>query len=269
MAWSLIRKKAAPAPPRLISRERAEQLLARYKGRVPCPPLSYATVEDYCDSVDHLPEITGLQGDLKDVQRPWTAKAILGLLQPGATLVEIGAGRPEVAQLLTDCGYHVIAVDPYEGAGNGPTEFEVYRNQYPAVDIRKTYYDEALDIPPVDAVYSISTLEHVPDLRPIFRAIRKHLKPGGLSLHCVDIVVEGKEYEHHHEVARQMMRFHGPNAGGGWPELMDRASRDLEAYFLGPSGHQLWRHKTPYSDFPFRKVLSLQVHARAGELNPE
>ena len=38
-----------------------------------CPVgLSYATVRDYCESVDDLPQIAPTDGDLKNVQRPWT-----------------------------------------------------------------------------------------------------------------------------------------------------------------------------------------------------
>jgi SAM-dependent methyltransferase len=248
---------------RSLTPNRIQELLKRYRSLEAPAPYGYATVEDYCDSVDHLPEITGLQGDLKDVQRPWTAKTLLTLVKPGSTLIEIGAGRPDVAQFLVDCGYQVIAVDPYEGAGNGPTEYEAYKQHYPRVKIVKRLFEETLDLPKVDAIYSISTLEHVPDLKPVFRAIVKHLKPGGLSLHCVDVVTEGDLFEYHHQVARNMLAFH---SGPAWEPLLDRANKDLETYWLGPSGHQLWRNKTPYKDFPFRKVLSLQTYARTPDL---
>ncbi|HXM32799.1 MAG TPA: hypothetical protein VN921_04030, partial [Chthoniobacterales bacterium] len=52
--------------------------------------ISYATVRDYCQSVDLLPEITGIDGDLKNVQRPWALKAVLGCVPPPARLLEIG-----------------------------------------------------------------------------------------------------------------------------------------------------------------------------------
>jgi 2-polyprenyl-3-methyl-5-hydroxy-6-metoxy-1,4-benzoquinol methylase len=249
---------------RPLTSTRARELVSRYRDRTAPPPYSYATVEDFCDSVDNLPQLTGLQGDLKDVQRPWTAKALLNLVAPGSTLIEIGAGRPEVAQLLADCGYNVIAVDPYEGAGHGPTEYEAYKQHYPRVKIVKRLFEESLDLPQADAIYSISTLEHLPDLQPVFRAIVKHLKPGGLSLHSVDIVTQGNAADWHHQLARNTLAFHG--AGDVWDSLLEQANRDLETYWLGPSGHQLWRGKTPYKDFPFRKVLSLQTHARTPDL---
>ena len=43
----------------------------------PVAPLGYGTVRDYCDSFDHLGPLATLNGDLKDLQRPWMLKAIL------------------------------------------------------------------------------------------------------------------------------------------------------------------------------------------------
>ena len=53
---------------------------------------SYATVRDYCESRDELPQITPTDGDLKNVQRPWAVKAILANLTPPARVLEIGGG---------------------------------------------------------------------------------------------------------------------------------------------------------------------------------
>jgi len=260
--------QSAPASDAILSPERARQVEQRYRNpAAPPAKVSYATVADYCDSVDHLPEITGLRGDLKDVQRPWAVKMILALVPPGATLVEIGAGMPDVAQVLVDCGYRVMAVDPYEGAGNGPTEYEAYKARFPRVDIRRQLFDETLRLAePVDAVYSISTLEHIDDLTPVFRAIRKFLKPAtGLSIHCIDVVTRGMDDAYHLRQAAQLLRLHG-QPEGAWDTLMHQANQDLETYFLGPSGHQLWRATTPYEKFPYRKVLSLQSYARTSDL---
>jgi 2-polyprenyl-3-methyl-5-hydroxy-6-metoxy-1,4-benzoquinol methylase len=256
-----------PAPEAILPPDRARAVEQRYRNQKPPARISYATVADFCDSVDHLPEITGRQGDLKDVQRPWAVKMILALVPRGATLVEIGAGMPDVAQALVDCGYRVIAVDPYEGAGNGPTEYEAYKARFPRVDIRRQLFDETLDLTaPVDAVYSISTLEHIDDLEPVFRAIRKFLKPEtGLSVHCMDVVTRGMDDAYHLRQAAQLLHLHG-EPGGAWDALLQQANQDLETYFLGPSGHQLWRGATPYEKFPYRKVLSLQSYARTPDL---
>ena len=38
---------------------------------------------------------------MKDVQRPWALKAVVGSVPPGRRLLEIGAGEPIVAELLS------------------------------------------------------------------------------------------------------------------------------------------------------------------------
>ena len=84
------------------------------------PNLSYATVREFCDGADHLPQICHFNGDLKDAQRPWMIKAIVATIPPGGKLIEIGGGVPLVAGALAELGYQVTLVDPYEGGGNGP-----------------------------------------------------------------------------------------------------------------------------------------------------
>ena len=110
-------------------------LIERYAGKFPVEPLAYGTVRDYCDSCDHLPRLSTLQNDLKDLQRPWTVKAALGLLPPGSRLLEIGAGQPLVAALLAELGYDVTVIDPYDGSGRGPTEVENFMQLYPNIRI--------------------------------------------------------------------------------------------------------------------------------------
>ena len=83
------------------------------------------------DSFEHVKPLARAQGDLKDVQRPWTLKAILGSVPRGGRLLEIGAGHPYVAELLARLGYEVWIVDPYDGSGNGPVEYETFRAACP------------------------------------------------------------------------------------------------------------------------------------------
>jgi len=68
------------------------QIRERYRN-YPCETLSYATVRDFCDSADHMPQILRFNSDLKDVQRPWAVKTILGNVASGSTLIEIGGGE--------------------------------------------------------------------------------------------------------------------------------------------------------------------------------
>jgi hypothetical protein len=45
-------------------------------------------------------------------------------------------------------------------------------------------------------------------------------------------------------------------------ELLQCLRSDVEAFFLSPQGHHNWRGGRDYSDFPFRKVVSIQTIAR-------
>src|SRR5687767_3105883 len=104
--------------PRLKNAEVTAALLKRF--RTPgCPSgTSYATVRDYCESLDEIPQITAMDGDLKNVQRPWAVKTILAHVPPPARLLEIGGGEPIVSGFLAELGYDVTLVDPYDGFGN-------------------------------------------------------------------------------------------------------------------------------------------------------
>src|SRR5256885_14439303 len=141
---------------------------------------SYATVRDYCESLDELPQITALDGDLKNVQRPWAVKTILANLPPPARLLEIGGGEPIVSGFLSELGYDVTLIDPYDGFGNGPTDYDRYVQQFPHVNIVREYFRPELSglaVKSFDAIFSISVLEHMsPDgLASCFDAIRKFL----------------------------------------------------------------------------------------------
>jgi glycosyltransferase involved in cell wall biosynthesis len=239
------------------------------------PALSFATVRDYCDSTEHLKFLCTMN-DLKDVQRPWMVKALIGEQKPGGSILEIGAGEPAVASVIQSLGWKVTACDPYDGSGHGPTEFEHYRKLYPRVKIVRAAFDPAVAEPmrgQLDAVYSISVLEHVQgeSLEKAFAAIEMALKPGGLSVHCADTVVQGNGTEFHIEQMARILQFQKRLGGedDGWDgclnavqDLCAAAMTDLEAFFLGPQGHNLWRGAMTYETFPFRKVISVQFVSR-------
>jgi glycosyltransferase involved in cell wall biosynthesis len=252
----------------------AMNLVKRYS-ETRFPALSYATVRDYCDSSDHLKFLCTMN-DLKDVQRPWTVKALIGELKPGGAILEIGAGEPAVASVMQSLGWKVTACDPYDGSGRGPTEYEQYRKAYPNVKIVRGVFNPSVAQPmrgQLDGVYSISVLEHVQgeDLEKAFAAIEMALKPGGLSVHCADTVVQGAGTEFHFEQMARILQFQKRLAGedDGWDaclrgvqEVCAAAMTDLETFFLGPQGHNLWRGATAYEVFPFRKVISVQFVGR-------
>ena len=247
-------------------------MIARYGGKFPVESVGYGTVRDYCDSCDHLPWLSTLQHDLKDLQRPWTVKAALGLLPSGSRLLEIGAGQPIVAAILAELGYSVTVIDPYDGSGGGPTQFEDFVQAYPKVGIIRSQFQP--EVPELkhqrfDAIYSISVLEHVPEptLRVLFQAISAHLESHGRSFHSVDCVTAGNGAEYHFEQCLRIVNYQCEIAGERsiernlLAELFDKANGDVETCYLSAAGHNLWRANTPYEMFPFRKVLSFQTEA--------
>ncbi|MGD0768125.1 MAG: glycosyltransferase [Tepidisphaeraceae bacterium] len=266
----------------------ASNLFNRY-AQIKFPPLSYATVRDYCDSADNLKFLCTMN-DLKDVQRPWTAKALIGQLKPGGTILEIGAGEPLVASLLQSLGWNVVVCDPYDGSGHGPTDYGRYVKAYPNLRIIRSRFDQSVaDVEgfastvegfastpmrgQLDAVYSISVLGHLPaaDLEKAFAGIDAALKPGGLSLHCADAVLQGDGAEFHLEQMARIQQFQNRLAGADadWDrclrsihDLFAAAMQDLDTFFLGPQGHNQWRGSQPSEKFPFRKCISVQFVAR-------
>lgn len=245
-----------------------DAILSRYTN-ASLPVLSYATVRDFCDSADHLHKLMLFNGDLKDVQRPWALKAILASVPAGSKIIEIGAGEPLVASALAELGYDVTVVDPYEGAGNGPVEYEHYVRKFKNVSIIKDVFGANLPFEPAsfDAVYSISVIEHIPpeNLPNLFAAIKMFLRPGGYSIHCADSVIEGNDTEFHHNQLKIILREQSKLMNSSvepdessYDRLLVQLRDDLETFYLSALGHHVWRGGISYDLFPFRKVISVQ-----------
>jgi SAM-dependent methyltransferase len=240
--------------------ERLAALRRRYS--IVPPALSVGTVRDFCDSLDHLAELAALQNDMKDLQRPWMFKTILSVAPPGARLLEIGAGEPHVAQLLAACGCEVWAVDPYDGSGRGPTEFEAFRSRYPQLKIIRAQFGTHLTDIPADAfdcVYSISVLEHIPhpNLADVIAASRRCLRPGGFHVHAVDHVYKGNGSTYHLqtlELIRRELRLEA----AALQRVLAMVENDPDVYFLSAEAHNRWRGATSYDEFPMRRCLSVQ-----------
>lgn len=246
---------------RFFDAERRAELAARYKDFF-VPHISMGTVRDYCDSADNLGPLSSYQGDLKDLQRCWILKALLASCSPGAKLVEIGAGEPIVAGLLSRFGYDVTVVDPYDGCGNGPTELETFRAQYPDIRFKVEYLGPNTDFggERFDAFYSISVLEHVPldSLDGVFDAIRRACNRKAVMLHAVDHVLRGAGSEYHVRMLAKVANNCGVPASELW-ELLGSAEEDVETYFLSAEAHNRWRGEKPYDTFPMRRCISVQI----------
>jgi SAM-dependent methyltransferase/glycosyltransferase involved in cell wall biosynthesis len=274
--WPLGRPARAPRWSRMDITT-LEAAASRYAGCFPVSALSYATVQDFCDSYDHLQALATETRDLKDCQRPWTFKAILGTVPYGGRLLEIGAGEPIVAELLSCLGYDVSVVDPYEssgngllacneGSGNGLLEYERFRKQYPEIHILRQWFTEdigAFDPGTFDCIYSISVLEHIPTpgLMGVFQAIHRLLKPAGHSIHAVDHVVRGAASVWHKTHAARVLTLSGFSQEQ-FEALDGRLARDPETYYLPAESHNTGRGPRPSSEFPTLAVAGLQICTR-------
>lgn len=250
----------------------AAEIVQRYSGGDTVRTGSYATVADFCDSADHLRGVTGLDGDLKNVQRPWAVKTLLRCIPPPARLLEIGGGQPIVSDFLQQLGYETTLVDPYDGFGNGPTEYEKYRRAFPNVRIIPAYFEAGmlqLRGEQFDGIFSISVLEHLTSelARTCFAAIAEFLRPGGYSIHCFDFILQGIGHEHDCANAERLLNLNAalvPEPPPGLSDVLQELRGDVETFFLSPQGHHHWRGGKAYAEFPFRKVVSLQTIAQRG-----
>jgi SAM-dependent methyltransferase len=222
------------------------------------------------DSFEHLNPLATAQGDLKDVQRPWALKTILGSVRPGGRLLEIGGGQPYVADMLARLGYEVWLVDPYDGSGNGPIEFEAFRAACPDVRfVRALFSDRLTEIPEAsfDCVYSISVLEHVDytGLNGVLEGMKRCLTSSGRSIHAVDHVHRGRGAEAHLAKLRYLTSRLGI-AEADLALALDELSHDTETYYLSAESHNRWRGDTPYAEFPMRVCVSVQTATAADDL---
>jgi glycosyltransferase involved in cell wall biosynthesis/ubiquinone/menaquinone biosynthesis C-methylase UbiE len=237
---------------------------------LPVKGLSYATVRDYCDSVDHLGPLARRNGDLKDSQRPWVFKAILSRVHEQGRLLEIGAGEPIVADLLQRLGHEVWIVDPYDGSGNGPTGYDTYRKRYPNLKfIRSQFNGDLRNFAErsVDCIYSISVLEHVTPaaMGGVFTGLRRFLKPNGVTIHAIDHVHKGNGAEEHLIHLRRWVAGFGFQLGQ-LDRLFMSMIEDTDTYYLSAESHNRWRASVPYELFPMRVCVSIQVVAETKAL---
>ena len=244
--------------------DRLWELEDRYRGAFEVEPLSYGTVRDLADSRDHFAGLARASADMKDLQRCWMVKAVLGNVERGGRLVEIGAGEPLVADLLSRLGQEVIVVDPYDGSGNGPVEFERYRSAYPDLTFVRERFPPSAGLPDeVACVYSVSVLEHVPaeQIGAVVEAARGLVARDGCSIHAIDHVVTGWGAEAHLERLEEIVRRSGLEVDD-LHRTLGRLREDAEAYFVSAEAHERWRGALPYDDYPMRRIASIGLAGR-------
>jgi hypothetical protein len=243
----------------LLPLDRLWELEDRYRGSFKSEPLSYGTVRDFADSLDHLGHLARTNGDMKDLQRCWVLKAILGSVQHGAHLIEIGAGEPLVADLLTKLGHFVTVVDPYDGSSQGPREFEEFRSAHPDVEFIRERFPPSAALPAdVACVFSVSVLEHIDrdDIADVIGAAAELVTPGGCSIHAIDHVVAGWGADAHLERLEEIVHHSGLDVDR-LHELIEELRADPDAYFVSAEAHERWRGALPYDDYPMRRIASI------------
>jgi hypothetical protein len=246
----------------------AEQLwtLPELYGDYAIEPIGYGTVRDYADSTANLPGLAAASADMKNLQRCWAVKAVLGNVERGGRLVEIGAGEPLVAGLLTRLGYRVTIVDPYDGSGNGPREYAEFTKAYPDVEIIRDQFPPATALRgDVDCVYSISVLEHVPlDAIDAVVAGAEGLvrRTGGCSIHAVDHVLAGWGADSHREGLDRIVAAMGLSAGE-LAATIEAMELDPDTYLVSAEAHNQWRGALDYDAYPMRRIGSVQLFGQA------
>jgi hypothetical protein len=252
------------APTRTVSPHRLWELEDRYRGTFEVDPVSYGTVRDWADSVDHFDGLARASFDMKNLQRCWMVKAVLGNAEPGGRLLEIGAGEPLVADLLSRLGYRVTVVDPYDGSGQGPREYEAFRRSYPEITFIRERFPPGQELDPgFAAVYSISVLEHIPTgaVGEAMAAAADLLSPGGCSVHAIDHVVAGWGSDEHLERLEEIVRRSGGSVAY-LHELIGRLEVDPETYLVSAEAHERWRGSLPYDEYPMRRIASVNLFSR-------
>lgn len=234
---------------------------ARYQTFKPSK-MSVASVSDFCDSMDYLQSFATIAGDIKDVQRPWMIKAILGSVPAGGKLLEVGAGEPFVADFLSRCGYEVTIIDPYDGSGQGPTEFEAFRARFEHIKFIRANFGgnlPSLQEASYDAIYSISVLEHIPSeiVPSVCHGINQYCRAGGISVHAIDHVLKGAG-DHEHLEKLLIYAEHLGLRRSDLITLLQDCADDPETYLLSAEGHNRWRGSLDYQSFPMRRVISVQ-----------
>ncbi len=116
--------------------------------------------------------------ELPDDPEPWAWERrralLLGELQPGERVLDLGCGAGRFVAALRQAGADAIGVDLAEGA------LERARRNVPGADFSPT--TEPIPDSSVDLVWCSEVIEHVPDTAALLSEARRVLKTGGRIL---------------------------------------------------------------------------------------
>jgi glycosyltransferase involved in cell wall biosynthesis/ubiquinone/menaquinone biosynthesis C-methylase UbiE len=139
---------------------------------------------------------------LKRYQDPLVFSFIKHEILKGSRILEIGGGKSRLSTVLKN-DYEYWNLDRLSGEANfdytskglGKGPLTIDSSGCRLVKDYIGYFNKNLPDNYFDFVFSISVLEHVPDDNPVYlmdvkNDINRVLKPGGLSLHCFDIIIK-------------------------------------------------------------------------------
>jgi SAM-dependent methyltransferase len=114
--------------------------------------------------------------DFLNLLRTWEIEEIARRLPAGARVLEIGAGTGRQALELRKRGFEVEAIEI-------PDSNYTQDRLFPITD----YDGRQIPFPDgsFDVVFSSNVLEHVRELEPLQREVRRVLRPGGICLHIL------------------------------------------------------------------------------------
>jgi 2-polyprenyl-3-methyl-5-hydroxy-6-metoxy-1,4-benzoquinol methylase len=155
-----------------------------------------------------------------DVQR---LKILARTVSPGATLLDVGAGRGRFVAAAANAGYRASGIEPSDrGAGAARAL---------GADVNQAGIEDAVMLPgSLDAVTLWHVLEHVDDPAAALRRIASWLRPGGTLLVGVPNLASvqariGGERWYHLDVPRHRTHF----TPGGLATLLNAAGFDVAA----------------------------------------
>ncbi|HEX2866163.1 MAG TPA: glycosyltransferase [Ignavibacteriales bacterium] len=175
----------------------------------------------------------------------------------GSRILEIGGGESRVLRRLAR-EYECWNIDKLEGLGDGPRS--VHNKNIRLVKDYMGSFNKELPGNYFDFVFSISTLEHVPEDEAIFRNIcqdiERVMKTGALSLHCFDVAHQGNSVwtnrflKYIFEAVKTINKF----------EPLEKILFDPYVYFMSEQSYNSgWRHLTGKSYNDFGKPASYNV----------
>ena len=164
----------------------------------------------------------------------------------GTRILDIGGGYSRVLSRLSK-EYECWCLDKMEGQGKGPTD--VINTPYRLVRDYMGNFNRELPDGYFDLVFSISTIEHIPFDQPMVHGafiedIDRVLKPGGYSLHAVDVCKRG-DWVWHNPMLNAMYSVPGCLVRPvSWNNLL----ADPNVYFMSEAGFKFaWQAQTHFT----------------------